>query len=211
MFTGIIEEVGVVERVTRTQSGARLVIRAEKVLGGTKVGDSIAVDGVCLTVTETGRGRFEADVMRETLSRSTLGALTVGSMVDLERAVRADGRLGGHIVSGHVDGKGRIARVRRDGIADIYEISAGRELLCGIVEKGSIAVDGISLTVAKKLPRGFTVSVIPHTLENTVLPLRRVGDEVNLETDVIGKYAVKSGGGARGVTLETLAECGFLQ
>lgn len=211
MFTGIIEEVGVVERVTRTQSGARLVIRAEKVLGGTKVGDSIAVDGVCLTVTETGRGRFEADVMRETLSRSTLGALTVGSMVDLERAVRADGRLGGHIVSGHVDGKGRIARVRRDGIAQIYEISAGRELLCGIVEKGSIAVDGISLTVAKKMPRGFTVSVIPHTLENTVLPLRRVGDEVNLETDVIGKYAVKSGGGARGVTLETLAECGFLQ
>lgn len=211
MFTGIIEEVGVVERVTRTQSGARLVIRAEKVLGGTKVGDSIAVDGVCLTVTETGRGQFEADVMRETLSRSTLGALTVGSMVDLERAVRADGRLGGHIVSGHVDGKGRIARVRRDGIAEIYEISAGRELLCGIVEKGSVAVDGISLTVAKKLPRGFTVSVIPHTLENTVLPLRRVGDEVNLETDVIGKYAVQSGGGARGVTLETLAECGFLQ
>lgn len=210
MFTGIIEEVGVVERVTRTQSGARLVIRAEKVLGGTKVGDSIAVDGVCLTVTETGRGRFEADVMRETLSRSTLGALTVGSAVDLERAVRADGRLGGHIVSGHVDGKGRIARVRRDGIAQIYEISAGRELLRGIVEKGSIAVDGISLTVAKKMPRGFTVSVIPHTLENTVLPLRRVGDEVNLETDVIGKYAVQSGG-ARGVTLETLAECGFLQ
>lgn len=210
MFTGIIEEVGVVERVTRTQSGARLVIRAEKVFGGTKVGDSIAVDGVCLTVTETGRGRFEADVMRETLSRSTLGALTVGSMVDLERAVRADGRLGGHIVSGHVDGKGRIARVRRDGIAEIYEISAGRNLLCGIVEKGSIAVDGISLTVAKKLPRGFNVSVIPHTLANTVFPLRRVGDEVNLETDVIGKYAVKSGG-ARGVTLETLAECGFLQ
>ncbi len=210
MFTGIIEEIGVVERIVRKTDGANIVIRAKTVLDGTKTGDSISVNGVCLTVTEIGKERFKADIMGETLRRSTLGKLSVNVCVDLERAVRADGRLGGHIVTGHVDGMGRIVSIRRDGIAVLYEITADRNLLRGVVEKGSVAVDGISLTVAKKTPRGFVVSTIPHTLENTVLPSRRVGDEVNLETDIIGKYAVaQNGSERRGVSVELLAECGF--
>lgn len=210
MFTGIIEEIGVVERMVRKTDGANIVIRAKTVLDGTKTGDSISVNGVCLTVTEIGKERFTADIMGETLRRSTLGKLSVNVCVDLERAVRADGRLGGHIVTGHVDGMGRIVGIRRDGIAVLYEITADRNLLRGVVEKGSVAVDGISLTVAKKTPRGFVVSTIPHTLENTVLPSRRVGDEVNLETDIIGKYAVaQNGSERRGVSVELLAECGF--
>lgn len=184
MFTGIIEEVGT---ALRMDSG-RICIRAKKVLEGTKVGDSIAVNGVCLTVTRLGKEEFDADVMPETLSRSSLGRLKRGSGVNLERAMAADGRFGGHIVSGHIDGIGTIEKITRDGNAVRYQIAAERNIMRGIVEKGSIAIDGISLTVTKAETGRFEVSVIPHTLGETILAKKRQGDIVNLENDVIGKY-----------------------
>lgn len=184
MFTGIIEEVGT---ALRMESG-RICIRAKKVLEGTRTGDSIAVNGVCLTVTRLGKEEFDADVMPETLSRSSLGQLKRGSGVNLERAMAADGRFGGHIVSGHIDGTGTIEKITRDGNAVRYQITAERNIMRGIVEKGSVAIDGISLTVTKVETGRFEVSVIPHTLGETILAKKRQGDIVNLENDMIGKY-----------------------
>lgn len=191
MFTGIIEETGIVRMFRRSGSSSFLRIQAEKVLENTHIGDSIAVNGVCLTVTAIDGNVFQADVMNETIARSSLGDLTSGSPVNLERAMAADGRFGGHIVSGHIDGTGVISRITRDGIAVWYTISANEDILRYIVEKGSIAIDGISLTVAGVDSRGFSVSVIPHTAENTILPAKKIGDRVNLENDIICKYVEK--------------------
>ena len=214
MFTGLIEEVGTVCEVHKSGSQSFIRIAAKKVLEGTKVGDSIAVNGVCLTVTEHDGSVFSADVMNETLMRSSLGSLKAGSKADLERAMPADGRFGGHIVSGHIDGTGVISAIQKDGIAVRYTVSAESRLLRYIAEKGSVAIDGISLTVASVNDSSFSVSVIPHTAENTVLPLRKVGDTVNIETDVIAKYIEKLLRPApqknSGVTMEQLAKNGFI-
>lgn len=188
MFTGIIEEKGKVQRLEIGGTTCKLQILAEKVLENTKIGDSIAVNGVCLTVVKLSGTGFVADVMPETLERSTLGKLTPGDSVNLERAMAADGRFGGHIVSGHIDGTGTIAEVKCQGNAVWYRIAAPEKLMRYIIEKGSIAIDGISLTVAKVTERDFSVSIIPHTLGETILGEKKPGDKVNLENDVIGKY-----------------------
>ncbi|MBR4861252.1 MAG: riboflavin synthase [Firmicutes bacterium] len=191
MFTGIVEEVGTVKQISRGTHSAVLTIRAQTVTEHTKAGDSIAVNGICLTVTQLFPDGFSADVMHETLNRSSLGHLTIGSKVNLERAMAANGRFGGHIVSGHVDGTGHITRIRRDDTAVWYTIHTEPQILRYIVEKGSIAIDGISLTVAAVSQTDFSVSIIPHTAEFTTLHDRRIGDPVNLETDIIGKYVEK--------------------
>ena len=183
-FTGIIETVGVVAKC----DASSLFIKAEKILDGTHIGDSIAVNGVCLTVTRLTQGGFYADVMPETFSRSNLGELTAGSCVNLERAMAADGRFGGHIVSGHIDGRGKITKIKNDGNAVRFWIASDEKILRLIVEKGSIAVDGISLTVVSVNDSDFSISIIPHTLGETTLGTKRVGDTVNLENDIIGKY-----------------------
>lgn len=188
MFTGIIEEIGRVKAISRNSANSRLTIEAKKVLEDVHIGDSIAVNGVCLTVVSFDAVSFTVDVMNETYSRSSLGELRSDSSVNLERAMAADGRFGGHMVSGHIDGTGRIKATRRDGNAVWYEITAEHALLEGIVEKGSITIDGISLTVAKVTTSSFSVSIIPHTLEQTILKDKRPGSVVNLETDMIGKY-----------------------
>ncbi len=191
MFTGIIEEIGTVAMLQRGQHSAALKIQAKTVLEGTKTGDSIAVNGVCLTVTELFSDSFKADVMHETLDRSALAKLVCGSRVNLERAMPADGRFGGHIVAGHVDGVGRITRIRRDDTAVWYTVEADSGVLRYVVEKGSVALDGISLTVADVTSKNFSISAIPHTVRQTVLHERREGDLVNVETDVVGKYIEK--------------------
>lgn len=188
MFTGIVEELGHVQRMLPGARAGKIVIAASTVLEGTRIGDSIAVNGVCLTVVELGDDAFTADVMPETLRSSGLGALHAGDPVNLERALPADGRFGGHIVSGHIDGTGRITDVRTEQNARVFTIEAPRPILDLVVEKGSIAIDGISLTVASIGPASFTVSIIPHTLSETVLAHRRAGDTVNLENDILAKY-----------------------
>lgn len=215
MFTGIVEEMGEIAAIERGSQSAVLHIRCQEVLEGTKVGDSIAVNGVCLTVTTLDAHGYTADVMAETLDRSSLGALRRGSRVNLERAMPADGRFGGHIVAGHIDGTGTVRDVSRDETAVWYRISAEPSVLRYIVEKGSITIDGISLTVAKVTGEDFSVSIIPHTQANTVLADRRVGDIVNLETDIIGKYVEKlmqpqePAKKESRLTMEYLAEHGF--
>jgi riboflavin synthase len=188
VFTGIVEELGTVRSLRRTSSESRLCIGAKKILSDIHVGDSIAVNGVCLTVVLFSEGEFTVDVMNETFMRSSLGSLRIGDEVNLERAMAADGRFGGHIVSGHIDGTARIKSIINDGNAKWYEINAGSELIEGIVMKGSVAIDGISLTVSKVTAQSFAVSIIPHTLDATVLRGKRPGDVVNIETDIIGKY-----------------------
>ena len=214
MFTGIIEEVGTVSRVQHSGNASFIEIQAKKVLEDVRLGDSIAVNGVCLTVTHFGGGVFRADVMNETLSRSSLGSLMNGSPVNLERAMAANGRFGGHIVSGHIDGTGIITDIKNDGIAVWYTVSAAPELLRYIVEKGSIAIDGISLTVAKVTDTSFSVSIIPHTAAQTILSTKKTGDTVNLENDIIAKYAEKLMKPAEtpktgGITMDFLAKNGF--
>ena len=191
MFTGIVEETGTVRNLDLAGSSGELQIRADKVLAGTRVGDSIAVNGVCLTVTRLTPEGFTADVMAETVRRSSLGQLRAGDRVNLERAMAADGRFGGHIVAGHVDGVGTVTDLRRDDNAIWYTFRADPQVLRYIVEKGSITIDGISLTVASVDRTGFSISAIPHTVAQTVLQDRRKGDPVNLETDIIGKYVEK--------------------
>lgn len=188
MFTGIIEEVGIVEKVQRNGIKSEIMIRAQEVLKGTKCGDSIAVNGICLTVTSLEGQSFTADVMNETLHRSSLSKIRAGSRVNLERAMLNNGRFGGHIVSGHVDGMGTVKAIEKDGIAIWYTIEATAEILRYIVEKGSIAIDGISLTVARVGEGDFAVSVIPHTAKETTLSEKKTGDIVNLENDIVGKY-----------------------
>ena len=220
MFTGIIEEIGSIRSVAAGTHSAVLSVRAERSLEEMQTGDSIAVNGVWLTVSSFDRESFTADVMHETLNRSGLGALKKDSPVNLERAMRADGRFGGHIVSGHIDGTGTIIRVRTDDNAVWYTIRAASPVMRYIVEKGSVAIDGISLTVAGVDAESFSVSVIPHTAKQTTLGLRRPGDAVNLENDCVGKYVEKllglsgqtgtaAGKRAGGLTRAFLAENGF--
>lgn len=191
MFTGLVEEVGTIQGIQRGARSCILTIGCKKVLEGTKIGDSIAVNGVCLTVTSLGGSYYTADVMSETMRRSSFGQLGTGSRVNLERAMPADGRFGGHIVSGHIDGVGRVASLEQDDNAVWYTIAAEENLLRYIVEKGSITIDGISLTVAYVDAHCFKVSIIPHTRQVTALRDRKVGDVVNLECDVLGKYVEK--------------------
>jgi len=211
----MVEEIGTIRAVRRGAHSSVLSIGAALVLSGLKVGDSVAVNGVCLTATGKDEGGFTADVMHETLNRSSLDSLHAGSRVNLERAMAADGRFGGHIVSGHIDGTGRIAAVRGDDNALWYTVEAAPSLLRYIVEKGSITIDGISLTVAAVTDTGFSVSVIPHTAAVTILGQKGPGEVVNLETDILGKYVEKLLRPAEnpsqpgGISLEFLAENGF--
>lgn len=191
MFTGIVEELGRVQRMSRGSKEQRIIISCKKILEDIHLGDSIAVNGVCLTVVEHNTTSFTADVMNETFSRSSLGLLTSGSKVNLERAMSANGRFGGHIVSGHIDGTGIIKGIRKDNNAIWFEIGADNSIIEGVVEKGSIAIDGISLTVAEVCSKSFKVSIIPHTLDSTNLGVKKISDKVNLENDIIGKYIKK--------------------
>lgn len=188
MFTGIVEELGEVTAVENLGDASRFRLRGPVVTEGAKHGDSIAVNGVCLTVVEHGEQEFTADVMAETLNRSSLGALRPGSRVNLERPMAVGGRLGGHIVQGHVDGTGRIVERKASEHWEIVKVSLPAELTRYVVEKGSITVDGVSLTVVDAGPDYFTISLIPTTLALTTLGHKQPGDPVNLEVDVIAKY-----------------------
>lgn len=191
MFTGLVEEVGEVRSIQGGQRSMVLTVSARRVLEGVKTGDSIAVNGVCLTVTRWRKGEFETDVMPETMAKTNLGRLKPGSAVNLERALAVGDRMGGHFVQGHVDGVGRI-RVRTPmENAVLFEVEIPPNLTRWMVEKGSVAVNGISLTVVSVASRSFTVSIIPHTLSHTQLQYARPGDEVNIECDMIGKYVVQ--------------------
>ena len=191
MFTGIIEELGTINNIRKNAASAVLTIDASTVLEDVHMGDSIAVNGVCLTVTSFTSTSFTADVMHETLNRSSLGSLRSGSKVNLERAMSADGRFGGHIVSGHIDGTGTVSNIKKDDNAVWYTIRTSSDIMRYIVEKGSIAIDGISLTVTWTDEESFKVSIIPHTAAQTTLSRRKAGDIVNLENDIIGKYVEK--------------------
>ncbi len=210
MFTGIVEEIGTAARIDLT-GRAPLTIRCGTVLEGTRLGDSIAVNGVCLTVAELGKRAFRADVQPVTLQRSNLGALRVGHPVNLERSVAAGQRLGGHYVQGHVDGVGRVVGAVGEGPSIVVRIAAPSELLRYVVERGFVAVDGASLTVMQLRPDGFDVSLVYHTQQAITLLVKRPGALVNLEVDVVAKYVERLVGGApdRGVTLDLLRRAGF--
>ncbi|MCH8084165.1 MAG: riboflavin synthase [Myxococcales bacterium] len=188
MFTGIVETIGIVEGVEPGDDLTRLVVEAESIAEGLEPGDSVAVNGGCLTVTSIRDGRLSFEAVRETMERTSLGDLKVGARVNLERAVRAGDRLDGHIVQGHVDGVGTVRQVVREGNDVRLQIDCDPELADCVVEKGSIAVDGVSLTVAALSPSGFEVALIPHTLGVTTLRDCQPHDRVNLEADVLGKY-----------------------
>ncbi len=223
MFTGLIEEVGVISAIRKGQHSAVLTIQAKEILSDVKIGDSIAVNGVCLTCAALGTGTFSADVMHETLNFSALGGLKPGSRVNLERAMPAYGRFGGHIVAGHADGTGRVRSVEKDDNAIRYTIEAEPGIMKYIVAKGSITVDGVSLTVARLYSDAFVVSIIPHTVAVTTFSDRKAGDKVNLENDIVGKYVErlmnfskeevgeggKADGKPGGLTREKLLEFGF--
>jgi riboflavin synthase len=211
MFTGIVEELGTVKTLRRTGGVAHLTISASTVLGGTVLGDSICVNGVCLTVVELGKNEFSADVAVETLSVTNLGELKSGDRVNLERALQLSARIGGHLVSGHVDGVGRIRSKREEGNGWRIMFEAPENVLRSVIKKGSIAIDGISLTVADVDGAGFSIAMIPHTAKLTTLGFKSNGDSVNLESDIIGKYVERllSGRTEGGVSLELLKKNGF--
>lgn len=219
MFTGIIEELGRVRSLEKRGEGARLIIEARRVTEGTEEGDSISVNGVCLTAIDVGRDSFAADGSRETLQRSTLGQLRAGSAVNLERAVTPSTRLGGHIVQGHVDARGRFLSATEHGGSWTVRIAYPREMARYLVFKGSVAVEGISLTVAALAEEYFEIAVIPKTWAVTNLSHLRSGAEVNLEADIIAKYVERIlavGGetktpGASNLTIERLAELGYTE
>jgi riboflavin synthase len=208
MFTGIIEEIGAVGKA----SSDHLLIEAKKVLAGMKISDSIAVNGACLTVTSLSNNAFTVDVMPETLRRTNLGRLHYGDQVNLERALVVGGRLGGHFVLGHVDDTGEVISVIPEEAARVMRISTPAKLMPYITDKGFIAVDGVSLTIADLDDFSFTVSLVAYTLEHTILGTRRPGDRVNLETDVIAKYVegLKERS-SQGLTLDFLEEHGFVK
>lgn len=191
LFTGIIEELGTVLKLTSQKDSARLSVEALKILADTQIGDSIAVNGVCLTVTEISAKQFSVDIMYETLRKTNLLDLKPGNKVNLERALQLQTRLGGHLVSGHIDGIGTITALRQVGIAKVYVIAAPPDLVSYLIPKGSIAIDGISLTIVDVGEDTFSVSLIPHTHANTTLGLKGLGSKVNLETDLLGKYVAK--------------------
>lgn len=214
MFTGIIEEIGTVESIQKQGISAELRIKCSKVLEGTKLGDSIAVNGVCLTVVKLEQNGFWADVMTETMHRSNLSKIKEKDHVNLERAMAADGRFGGHMVSGHIDGIGNITQIQAEENAVWYTIEAAPELLHYIVEKGSVAIDGISLTVANVSEKNFQVSTIPHTRQETTLSEKQIGNFINIECDILGKYVERFVGGVKKqkeskITEEFLEKYGF--
>jgi riboflavin synthase len=212
MFTGIVRERGGIEKVTPIAGGIRLEISAAESLAGLRAGDSVAVNGVCQTVVALGKGSFSVEVLEETLRRTTMGDLRAGGTVNLEPSLRPEDSLGGHLVSGHVDGVGRIrSRVMRTGDI-LFEIGADGRILAQIVERGSVAVDGVSLTVVAVGPDGFSVTLIPHTLQKTTLDAKRAGARVNLETDMIVKAVQRLLDRSQhdgGLTQERLRELGF--
>ncbi|KKM12945.1 riboflavin synthase subunit alpha [Clostridiales bacterium PH28_bin88] len=218
MFTGLVEELGAVQQLVRGADSARLSISAGRVLEDVKLGDSIAVNGVCLTAVEFSGRRFEVEVMAETLAKTNLGSLKPGDRVNLERALRVGDRLGGHLVSGHIDGVGTIKKQERRDIAVLAEIEGPPEALRFCIPKGSIAVDGVSLTVVTCTRHSFWVSLIPHTAQATTLGFKRLGDTVNLEADMLAKYVermlnyrtIEDREAGRGVSMELLAEHGFI-
>ncbi|MBA5849831.1 riboflavin synthase [Clostridium sp. cel8] len=191
MFTGLVEEVGEVLQVSKGENYSKLSIRAEKILRGMKIGDSIAVNGTCLTVTDYGKDFFSVDIMAETLRMVSLKSLKIKSKVNLERALKLGDRFGGHIVSGHIDGTGKIVDIHDEGISTWIDIEVSQDIMKYIVLKGSVTLDGASLTVAKISNNCFSVSLIPHTKMETVLNYRKIGDKVNIECDIIGKYVEK--------------------
>lgn len=191
MFTGIIEEIGVVTGIVHGAKSSRVTINSNVIFSDLKLGDSVATNGVCLTVSEMTNNSFTADIMHETLKHTSLASLTNGTRVNLERAMATNGRFGGHIVSGHIDGTGIVRDIKRDDNAIIYTIVAGADIVKYVVRKGSIAIDGISLTVTNVDDSSFSVSIIPHTLQETILADKKTGDVVNLEVDVLAKYIEK--------------------
>ncbi|SHG91882.1 riboflavin synthase [Tepidibacter thalassicus] len=191
MFTGLVEEIGTVESITKGFKSAKIIIKAKKILYDVKLGDSISTNGVCLTVTEYDNDKFCVDVMAETMRKSNLKNLKRGSKVNLERALRVGDRLGGHIVSGHIDGIGIVTSLEKEENATWISISTSSDILKYIVYKGSITIDGVSLTVSYVDDNIFKVSIIPHTKDETTLLTKNIGDEVNLECDLIGKYIEK--------------------
>ena len=217
IFTGIIEELGVVKSIAINGASGCITIKAKKVLEGTQLGDSIAVNGTCLTVTSINSDGFSADVMAETVKRTSLSQVGKGDLVNLERAMILNGRFGGHIVSGHIDGTGTITKYTKEENAIWVTIKAPDEILDLIVEKGSICIDGISLTVATVSDQDFQVSIIPHTAKETTLIHKKVGSLVNLENDIVGKYIKKlmennqeeQAKKASGLTMEVLEEYGL--
>ena len=191
MFTGIIEEIGKVKAIMRHANSIKLTVAVKKILEDIHIGDSICTNGVCLTVTSFDDGSYTADVMPETMKRTDFNDLKINDLVNVERAMPANGRFGGHIVSGHIDGTGIISQITRDDKAIRMKIETKPEILRYIVEKGSIAIDGISLTISEVNDFDFGVSIIEHTQEETVLTKKKIGDTVNLENDIIGKYIEK--------------------
>ena len=215
MFTGLIEDLGTLRDIRTGGDLAELTVDTALPMAELSLGESIAINGVCLTVTRFAGGPFSADISPETLKRTTLGRLSSGARVNLERALRLSDRLGGHLVTGHVDGLARIVERRQDGNAWLFRFQCDTALCGQLVDKGSVAVDGISLTVNQAGADSFALAVIPHTLAMTNLQERKVGDDVNIETDLIGKYVARflqqeRHGKAPGVTMETLAKHGFL-
>ena len=211
MFTGIIEEIGEVFQIQQGAKSLKIKIKASKVLEDVSVGDSIAVNGICLTVCEFNDNTFSADVMAETIRKSSMSGLKMGSRVNLERAMSANGRFGGHIVSGHIDGIGKIENIKPEDNAIWFTISTTKDLSKYIVKKGSIAIDGISLTVAEVKGDIFKVSIIPHTAKETILSIKKSGDIVNLECDIVGKYIEKliNRGETSSITKDFLALHGY--
>ena len=216
MFTGLVEEIGKIESIIKSEKSAKITIKVNEVLKDVMLGDSIATNGVCLTVTSFDSGKFTVDVMAETMRRSNLKSLSPGDEVNLERALRVGARLGGHIVSGHIDGMGVIKEFKREDNAVWVSIAASNEILKYIVQKGSIAIDGVSLTVAYVDESVFKVSIIPHTKDMTTLLRKKVGDDVNLECDMIGKYVEKLLGSKeqapvnKGIDFDFLSSNGFI-
>lgn len=217
MFTGIIEEIGTVQSVKRSQSSLTLEIAGSVIFDDLKIGDSVAVNGVCLTATTIGSGRFTADVMPESVKMTTLLQVSTGSKVNLERAMAANGRFGGHVVAGHVDGQGTIIGKDHVGNSIVFRITTDSDILHYVIYKGSITVDGASLTVSKVGPSWFEISIIPHTIGNTILQYASIGTIVNLETDVFGRYIEHfmkethlESTNTSTVTMDTLVRNGFL-
>jgi riboflavin synthase len=211
MFTGIITALGSIRRVTRKGADALLDVDASMPLEDIRIGDSIAINGACLTVTQKAEGHFTADVSAETLSRTNIGALKAGDRVNLEKALRLNDFVGGHLVLGHVDGQGKIQEKTGRANSIIFGIEMPEGLVRYIVEKGSIAVDGVSLTVNRCEKNRFYVNMIPHTAQVTTLGFKKVGDIVNIETDIIGKYVERFLQPRKGIDMGFLAEHGFLK
>ena len=209
MFTGIIEEMGTLKQTTPGDASVHLTLGAHKVLEGTALGDSIATNGVCLTVVAKTEDSVTVDVMHETLKNTNLGTLKVGDPLNLERALTPSSRMGGHFVTGHVDGTGIIQDIQDDGIAKRLFIGVDESLTASIINKGSIAVDGISLTVYGVSKTHFEISLIPHTQDVTTLLKKKIGDSVNIETDMIGKYVLKMSKSQSGLTTGDLKKWGY--